>query len=51
MGAKNSKLSIGTHLKFVVSECINKNTFSNILKTAHVTPVYTKRDGLEPENY
>ena len=48
---KDSKLSIGTHLQFVVNECINKNTFPNILKTAHVTPVYKKGDRLEPENY
>ena len=48
---KDSKLSIGTHLQFVVNECINKNTFPNILKTAHVTPVYKKGDQLEPENY
>ena len=48
---KDSKLSIGTHLQFVVNECINNNTFPNILKTAHVTPVYKKGDRLEPENY
>ena len=48
---KDSKLSIGTHLQFFVNECINKNTFPNILKTAHVTPVYKKGDRLEPENY
>ena len=48
---KDSKLSIGTHLQFVVNECINKNTFPNILKTAHVTHVYKKGDRLEPENY
>ena len=48
---KDSKLSIGTHLQFVVNECVNKNTFPNILKTAHVTPVYKKGDRLEPENY
>ena len=48
---KDSKLSIGTHLQFVVNECINKNTFPNILKTAHVTPVYKKGDRLEPQNY
>ena len=46
-----SKQSIGTHLNFVVNECINKKTFPNILKTAHVTPVYKKGDRLEPENY
>ena len=48
---KDSKLSISTHLQFVVNECMNKNTFLNILKTAHVTPVYKKVDRLEPENY
>ena len=48
---KDSKLSIGTHIQFVVNECINKNTFPNILKTAHVTPVYKKGNRLEPENY
>ena len=48
---KDSKLSIGTHLQSVVNECINKNTFPNILKTAHVTPVYKKGERLEPENY
>ena len=39
---KHSKLSFGTQLQFVVNECINRNTFPNILKTAHVTPVYKK---------
>ena len=48
---KYSKLSIGTHLQFVVNEYINKNTLPNILKTAHVTPVYRKEDRLEQENY
>ena len=48
---KDSKLSIGAHLQFVVNECINKNTFPYILKTAHVTTVYKKGDRLEPENY
>ena len=49
---KDSKLSIGTHLQFVVNECIKKNTFPNILKTAHVTPVYKKGGRrLEPGNY
>ena len=48
---KDNKLSIGTHLQFVVSECINKNTFPNILKTAHVSPVHKKGDRPEPENY
>ena len=48
---KDSKLSIGTHLQFVVNECINKNMFPNFLKTAYVTPVFKKGDRLEPENY
>ena len=48
---QDSKLSIGTHLQFVGNECTNENTFHNILKTAHVTPVYKKGDRLEPENY
>ena len=48
---KDSKLSIGTHLQFVVNESITKNTFPNILKTAHVKPVYKKGERLEPENY
>ena len=48
---KDSKLSIGFHLHFVVKECINKNTFPKILKTADVTPVYKKGDRLEPDNY
>ena len=48
---KDSKLSTGTHLQFVVNECTNKNTFPNILKTAHVTAVYMKGDRLEPESY
>ena len=46
---KDSKLSIRSHLQFVVNECINKNTFPIILKTAHDTPVYEKGDRLEPE--
>ena len=48
---KYSKLPIGTHLQFAINECINKNTFPNILKTAQVTPVYKKGHRLEPENY
>ena len=48
---KDSRLSIETHLQFVVNECINKTTLPNILKTAHVTPVYKKGDRLETENY
>ena len=51
MDIKDSKLSNGTHLQFVVNECIKKNTFPNILKTALVTHVYKKGDRLEPENY
>ena len=47
---KDRKLSIGTHLQFVVNECKNKNTFPEILKTARVTPVYKKGDQLESEN-
>ena len=48
---KDSKLSFGTLLHFVVNEFINKNTFPNILRTANVTPYYKKGDRLEPENY
>ena len=51
MGAKNKEFSIETHLQFVVNECIIKNTIHNFLKTAHITPVYQKRDQQEPENY
>ena len=48
---KDRKLSIGTHLHFVVNECINENTFPIILKKSHVTPIYKNGDRLEPENY
>ena len=41
---KDSKMSIKTHLYFVIDECVNKNTSPSASKTAHVTPVYKKRD-------
>ena len=34
---KDCKLSIGTHLQFAINECINANTFPEILKKAYVT--------------
>ena len=33
------KLSIGTHLQFAINECINANTFPEILEEAYVTPI------------
>ena len=48
---KDSNLSIRILLQSVVNGFINKNTFLNILKSAHVTTVYKKGDQLEPENY
>ena len=44
LGLKNCKLSIGTHLKFAINECINTNTFPDILKEAYETPIYKKGD-------
>ena len=48
---KDCKLSIGTHLQFAINECINANTFPEILKEAYVTPIYKKGDRHNPENY
>ena len=48
---KDCKLSIGTHLQFAINECINANTFHEILKEAYVTPIYKKGDRHNPENY
>ena len=48
---KDCKLSIGTHLQFAINECINANTFPEILKEAHVTPIYEKGDRHNLENY
>ena len=48
---KDCKLSIGTHLQFAFNECINANTFPEILKEAYVTPIYKKGDRHNPENY
>ena len=48
---KDCKLSIGTHLQFAINECINANTFPEILKEAYVTPIYIKGDRHNPENY
>ena len=46
---KNCKLSIATQLQFAINECINANTFPEVLKEAYVTPIYTKRDRHNPE--
>ena len=43
-------LSIGTHLQFAIKDCINANTFPEILKEAYVTPIYKKGDTHNPEN-
>ena len=48
---KDCMLSIGTHLEFAINECINANTFPEILKEAYVTPIYKKGDRHNPENY
>ena len=48
---KDCKLSIGTHLQFAINECINANTFPEILKEAYVTAIYKKGDRHNPENY
>ena len=47
---KDCKLSIGTHLQFAINECINANTFPEILNEAYVTPIYKKGDRHNPEN-
>ena len=48
---KDCKLSIGSHLQFAINECINKNTFPEILKEVYATPIYKKGDRHNPENY
>ena len=48
---KDCKLSIGTHLQFAINECINANTFPEVLKEAYITPIYKKGDRHNPENY
>ena len=46
---KDCKLSIGTHLPFAINECINANTFPEILKEAYVTPIYEKGERHNPK--
>ena len=48
---KDCKLSIGNHLQFAINECINANTFPEILREAYVNPIYKKGDRHNPENY
>ena len=48
---KSCKMSIGTHLQFVINECILQNIFPDALKKAYITPIYKKGDPLEAENY
>ena len=48
---KDCKLSIGTHLQFAIKECMNTNTFPEILNGAYVTPIYKKGDRHNTENY
>ena len=48
---KCSKMSIGTHLRFAINECISKNIFPDIIKKAYVTPIYKKGVPLEAGNY
>ena len=48
---KDCNLSIGTHFQFAINECINANTFPEILKEAYVTPIYKKGDRHNPERY
>ena len=48
---KDCKLSIATHLQFAIKECINPNTFPEILKGDYVTPIYKKGGRHNPENY
>ena len=47
---KDCKLSTGTHLQFAINECINANTFPEILKEAYVNPIYKKGDRHNHEN-
>ena len=47
---KDCNLSIGTHLKFAINECINKNTFPDILKKTYAPFIY-KKDRQNPVNY
>ena len=51
LSLKCSKMSIGTHLQFAINECISKNVFPDVVKKAHVAPIYKKGDPLEAENY
>ena len=48
---KCCKMSIGTHLQFVINECILQNIFPDALKKAYITPIYKIGDPLEAENY
>ena len=48
---KDCKFSIGTHLQFAIKECINANTFPEILKEDYVTPNYQNGNRHNPEKY
>ena len=41
---KSGKYAPGTHLQIIINNCIQDKVFSTILKDAHITPNFKKRD-------
>ena len=41
---KSGKNALGTHLQIIFNDCIQERVFPTILKDAHITPIFKKRD-------
>ena len=48
---KSGKYAIGTHLQIIFNDCIQEKVFPTILKDAHITPIFKKRDVSVLTNY
>ena len=48
---KSGKYAIGTHFQIIFNDCIQEKVFPTILKDAHITPIFKKRDVSVLTNY